>query len=172
MTITWEVHSVFWETVQRGSLVFKNSYKQLTNLLQQFRCAYQRILEGFVLEATLKIIQFEPPCCGQGHLLPDQVALPNLALNTARDGASTTSLGNVCQCLITFTVNNFLLISNLNQLFFIIFFIIIIRLKPFQFKASKADLPLKKEQDCRCSLKILKTDCFPQKSKVWSTKKH
>ncbi|KAK4815341.1 hypothetical protein QYF61_000173 [Mycteria americana] len=40
----------------------------------------------------------------QGHLPLDQVdQSPNLDLNTSRDGASTTSLGNLFRCLITLT---------------------------------------------------------------------
>jgi len=31
-------------------------------------------MEWFVLEGTLQIIQFQPPCHGQGHLPLDQVA--------------------------------------------------------------------------------------------------
>ncbi|KAK4827794.1 hypothetical protein QYF61_021747 [Mycteria americana] len=38
----------------------------------------------------------------------------NLALNNSRDGASTTSLGNLFQCLTTLIVKNFFPISNLN----------------------------------------------------------
>jgi len=38
----------------------------------------------------------------------------NLALNISRDRASTTSLGNLCQCFITLIVKNFFLISSLN----------------------------------------------------------
>jgi len=38
----------------------------------------------------------------------------NLALNTAREGASTASLGNLGQCLTTLMVKNFFLISDLN----------------------------------------------------------
>jgi len=38
----------------------------------------------------------------------------NLALNTAREGAATASLGSLCQGLTTLTVKNFFLISNLN----------------------------------------------------------
>ena len=38
----------------------------------------------------------------------------NLALNTAREGASTASLGKLFQCFTTLTVKNFLLISNIN----------------------------------------------------------
>jgi len=37
-----------------------------------------------------------------------------MALNAARDGASTTSLGNLFQCFTTLCVKNFFLISNLN----------------------------------------------------------
>jgi len=35
----------------------------------------------------------------------------NLALNTAREGAATASLGNLCQCLTTLRVKNFFLMS-------------------------------------------------------------
>ncbi|KAK4827187.1 hypothetical protein QYF61_015149, partial [Mycteria americana] len=38
----------------------------------------------------------------------------NLTLNVSRDGASTTSLGNLFQCLTTLTVKNFFLKSSLN----------------------------------------------------------
>jgi len=38
----------------------------------------------------------------------------NLALNTAREGAATASLGSLGQGLTTFTVQNFFLMSNLN----------------------------------------------------------
>jgi len=41
-------------------------------------------------------------------------ATSSLALNASRDGASTTSLGNLFQCITTLWVKNFLLISNLN----------------------------------------------------------
>ena len=41
----------------------------------------------------------------------------NLALNIARGGASTTSLGNLGQCLITLIAKDFFLISSLNLLF-------------------------------------------------------
>ena len=38
----------------------------------------------------------------------------SLALNVSRDGASTTSLGNLSQCFTTLTVKNFSLTSSLN----------------------------------------------------------
>ena len=47
----------------------------------------------------------------------------NLALNTARDGAATASLSNLCQCLTTLTGKNFFLKSHLN--------LPSVRLKPF-----------------------------------------
>ena len=61
------------------------------------------------------------PCCptpAMGRAAPYQLRLLrapfNLALNASRDGASTTSLGNLFQCFTTLCVKNFLLISNLN----------------------------------------------------------
>ena len=41
-------------------------------------------------------------------------ATSSLTLNASRDGASTTSLGNLFRCDTTLCVKNFLLISNLN----------------------------------------------------------
>jgi len=46
------------------------------------------------------------------------IAPSNLALNTAREGAATASLGNLCQGLTTLRVQNFFLISDLNILSF------------------------------------------------------
>jgi len=46
---------------------------------------------------------------------PRAVRAPsNLALNTAREGTATASLGNLGQGLTTLMVKNFFLISNLN----------------------------------------------------------
>ena len=44
--------------------------------------------------------------------LPRATSSP--ALNVSRDGASTTYLGNLFQCVTTLWVKNFFLISNLN----------------------------------------------------------
>ena len=52
-------------------------------------------------------------------------AASSLALNASRDGASTTSFGNLFQCVTTLRVKNFLLISNLNLPY--------LSLKPFPF---------------------------------------
>jgi len=49
------------------------------------------------LEGSLKIIWIQPPCHEQGHLPVDQVVSSNLALNTAREGAATATLGNLFQ---------------------------------------------------------------------------
>ena len=47
-----------------------------------------------------------------------QIRLPrapsSLALTVSRNGASTTSLGNLFQCLTTLTIEDFFVISNLN----------------------------------------------------------
>jgi len=40
-------------------------------------------------------------------------AWTSLALKASRDRASTTSLGNLCQCLTTLNIKDFLLTSNL-----------------------------------------------------------
>ena len=62
------------------------------------------------------IIQFQPLCYVQGRQPADQAAQSHisLALNASRDGASTTSLGNLFQCVTLICVKNFLLIPNLN----------------------------------------------------------
>jgi len=62
------------------------------------------------------IIEFQPPamCRVANHQTRLPRATSSLALNASRDGASTTSLGNLFQCVTTLCVKNFLLISNLN----------------------------------------------------------
>ena len=67
------------------------------------------------LEGIIKDQLIQPPCNDPGHLQLDLVlrALSSLTLNVSKDGAPTTSLGNLFQCLITLTVKYFL-ISNLN----------------------------------------------------------
>ena len=66
---------------------------------------------------TLKIISFQPlPAMGMDNFHSTRLlkAPSNLALNTSRDGASTASLGNLCQCLTNLRAKNFFLIANLN----------------------------------------------------------
>ena len=83
-----------------------------------------RIIEWLGLEGTSRVIKFQPPCHRQGCQSLDQVldqiawAPPDLALNTSRNGTTTTSLGNLFQHPSTFSVKNFPLISNLNLLSF------------------------------------------------------
>ena len=62
-----------------------------------------RILKSFELEGILKDHLVQLPCTEQGHLHLQQVlsAPSSLTLNISRDRASTTSLGNLFQCLTT-----------------------------------------------------------------------
>ena len=58
------------------------------------------------------------PCNEQGQPQLHQVlrAPSSLTLGVSRDGAPTTSPGNLCQCLTTLIVKAFFLISNINLL--------------------------------------------------------
>ena len=78
-----------------------------------------RITDWFRLEGTLKPIQFHPPAMGRdtSHQPRLPKAPSSLALSTSRDGASTASLGSLCQCLTTLTVKNFLLTSSKSTLY-------------------------------------------------------
>ena len=84
-----------------------------------------RIKDSFELEGTLKGHLVQLPCNEQGYLQLGQVAwnLVQLHLEISRDRASTTALGNLCQCLTTLIVKNFFLISSPNLCSF--------NLKPF-----------------------------------------
>ena len=75
-----------------------------------------RIIGSFELEGTFKDCPVQLPSNEQGHPQLHQVlrALPSLTSGVSRDGASSTSLGNLCHCLTTFIVKNFVLMSNLN----------------------------------------------------------
>jgi len=57
-----------------------------------------------------------PPAMGRDPFHQTRLlrAPSNLALNTASEGAAIASLGNLCHCLITLRVKNFVLVSNLN----------------------------------------------------------
>jgi len=65
------------------------------------------------LEGTLNIIEFQPPCHGQGHLKLEQVAQSPIqpGLERFQWWGTMTPLGNLCQCLTNFTVKNFFLMS-------------------------------------------------------------
>ena len=69
-----------------------------------------------MFERTLKGHLIQCPCNEEGHPWLDQVlrAPSSLTFNVSKDKASTTTLGNLLQCLTTLTVKNFFLISNLN----------------------------------------------------------
>jgi len=75
-----------------------------------------RIIEWPGLKRTTMIIEFEPPamCRVANHQTRLPRATSSLALNASRDGASTTSLGNLFQCITTLCVKNLFLTSNLN----------------------------------------------------------
>ena len=78
--------------------------------------SYHRIIGWLGLKRTTMTIEFQPPamCRVTNHQTRLPRATSSLALNASRDGASTTSLGNLFQCVTTLFVKNFLLISNLN----------------------------------------------------------
>jgi len=63
-----------------------------------------------------------PPAMGRDTFHPTRlIKVPfSLVLNTAKEGASTASLRNLCQCLTTLTVKNFFLLSYLNLPSFIL----------------------------------------------------
>ena len=70
------------------------------------------------VERDLKDHQVPIPChrqcCQPPQLILRLSRVPsNMALNTSRDRASTTSLGSLFQYLTTLSVNNFLLITYL-----------------------------------------------------------
>lgn len=80
------------------------------------------VIEWFVFKRTLKIVYFHPHFHGKEHISLDQVAHgPILALNTSRNGASTTSLGNLFQCLILCGISSPLQIT-FQQCFMRVFF--------------------------------------------------
>lgn len=71
------------------------------------------VREQFGSEGLFKDQFFNQPVMGR-DIFNQFKALSNLTSNTYIDGASTTSLGNLFQCLNTFTVKNFFHTSNLN----------------------------------------------------------
>ena len=73
----------------------------------EYSSAFRTI--AFELEGvTLKGHLVQLPCNVQGCLQLHQVlrALSSLTLDVFRDGTSTTSLGNLCQCITTLTVKS------------------------------------------------------------------
>jgi len=60
--------------------------------LVEYHRIIEPIIEWFGLEGTLKIIQFQPPCHGQGHLPLDQVAQ-----SLSQPGPEHFQGGGICQ---------------------------------------------------------------------------
>lgn len=91
-----------------GGCVFAKAIKKM-HILQ-----FHKITESFGLEGTLKAHLDQLPCNEHGQLQLSQIAqsAPSLTLNVTRDGAPTTSLGNLIQCLTTLTVKLFLLLPH------------------------------------------------------------
>ena len=75
-----------------------------------------RIVERFGLEGTLQITQSHSPAMDRDPFHQPRLlqAPSNPALSTAREGAATTSLGNLGQGLTTLIIKDFFLIPNLN----------------------------------------------------------
>jgi len=69
-------------------------------IILQGDCKGNRIIDWPGLKRTTMIISFQPPA--MCRVANQQTRLPratsSLALNASRDGASTTSLGNLFQC--------------------------------------------------------------------------
>jgi len=75
-----------------------------------------RLTECFGLERTFRGHLVQPPAMSRDIFNQTRLlrAPSNLTLNVSRDGALTTSLGNICQGFTTLMVKNFLLISSVN----------------------------------------------------------
>jgi len=82
----------------------------------QGKVGNHRITEWPGLKGPRWSLSSNPPamCSVSNHQPRLPRATSSLALNASRDGASTTSLGNLFQCVTTPWVKNFFLISNLN----------------------------------------------------------
>ncbi|TRZ26531.1 hypothetical protein HGM15179_000556 [Zosterops borbonicus] len=90
--------------VKLGSL-----YPAYVNVLGQIcLTGNHRLTERFGVEEISKIISFQPPAMGRDTFHQTRLlrAPSSLALDTSRDGTSTTSLGSLCQGLTTLTGKN------------------------------------------------------------------
>jgi len=87
------------------------------------RCDSHRIIEsynGLGWKGPCRSSSSSHPAMGRDTFYQNRLlkAPSSLALNTSREGTSTASLGNLCQCLTTLIVKNFFFISHLNLPFF------------------------------------------------------
>ena len=73
-------------------------------------------MEWFGLEGTFKGHLVQPPAASRAvfGLMRLLRAPSNRTVNVCRDGGSTTSLGNLCQCFTTLMVKNVFLLSSMN----------------------------------------------------------
>jgi len=71
-------------------------------------------IEWLGLERTLKIIQFQLLCHGQGHLSLDKAGQGPIQTGLEQLQGWGTSPGSLCQCLSSLMVKNFFLTFNLN----------------------------------------------------------
>ena len=74
--------------------------------LMEMHYLFHRVVESLGLEGIFKGCLDQLPCNEQGHLQLHQVlrAPSSLIWSIARDGTSTTSLGNLCQCFTTLSI--------------------------------------------------------------------
>ena len=86
-------------------------------------------------------------CANHQRIANHQSRLPratsSVVLNASSDGTSTTSLGNLFQCITTLWVKNFLLISNLN--------LPCLSLRPFPLVLSLSTLVNSHNPSCLCA---------------------
>jgi len=75
------------------------------------------IMEWVGWEGTFRGHPVQPPAMSRDIFHQPRLlrAPSNLALSVSRVGASTTSLGNLCQCFTTLVVKKFFLISILSK---------------------------------------------------------
>ena len=77
--------------------------------LQSSSVCYQSITEGLGLEGTLQAQLIPTTCRARFAAVEGWNRAPSsLASNIAKDGASTASLGSLCQCLTNLGEKNFL----------------------------------------------------------------
>ena len=65
------------------------------------------ITEWLTLEKTSGGHLVQPPCSSKATLSKLPRAMSSKVLNNSKDGDSTTSLGNLCQCSVTLTEGQF-----------------------------------------------------------------